>query len=84
MQARERTQGFLGGVAGLLGGGHDGAVDPLQHEAHVEGVLAVLGLARVAVLAQQPLLFRQHHTLPPAQPTNPVLGARPADRGMPV
>ena len=50
------TEGLLGAVAGLLGGGDDGAVDPLQHQAHMVRVLALLGLARVAVLSQQPLL----------------------------
>ncbi len=50
------TKGLLSAVAGLLSGGNNGTIDPLQNEAHMVRVLTILGLARVAVFSEQPLL----------------------------
>ena len=52
----QRTQWLLGAVAGLLSGGDDGAIDPLQDQAHAEGVFILLGLPWIAIFAQQPFL----------------------------
>ena len=52
----ELTQSALGAIPSLLCSGDNGAVDPLQNQAHAMGVLPLMHFPRVAILPKQPLL----------------------------
>ena len=58
-----RTQRAFCAITSLLCCGDDGAIHPLQDQAHRMGILAILDLAGVSVLTEQAFLYKSAHIL---------------------